>query len=70
MNRRKTIAAGIARATRVFGGGAFRDVLVLAGAASIAYGTWMYAHPLGFIVGGALVIAGAVAQEFAGTSDT
>jgi hypothetical protein len=36
-----------------------RDLIGVAGAASVSYGAWSIYHPLGFIVGGALAIAGA-----------
>ena len=70
--RRRDIAGSIARVFRVFGAGIgsfTRDCVVLAGAGSIAYGAWLYQHPLGFIVGGVLAIAGSVTQELAKTSD-
>lgn len=36
-----------------------RDIIGIGGAVSISYGAWSIYHPLGFIVGGALAIAGA-----------
>jgi hypothetical protein len=36
------------------------DVLVFVGAVSIAYGTWLFSHPLGFVAGGVLGIGLAV----------
>lgn len=38
----------------------FLDVAGLAGAGSIAYGAWLVYPPAGFIVGGGLVLLGAV----------
>lgn len=35
----------------------FRDLIGLIGAASVAYGSWLYAEPLGFIIGGLLLVA-------------
>lgn len=32
------------------------DLLLIAGAASVAYGAWLYVPALGFMVGGALAI--------------
>lgn len=32
------------------------DLLLLAGAASVAYGSWLYSPALGFVVGGVLAI--------------
>lgn len=37
-----------------------RDAAGIAGAASVAYGAWLIAEPAGFIVGGALLVVGAV----------
>jgi hypothetical protein len=38
-----------------------RDLIGLAGAASIAFGAWMLHPAAGFIVGGVLALAGALA---------
>lgn len=38
-----------------------RDAVGVAGAASIAYGSWLVYEPAGFIVGGSLVLAGVAA---------
>jgi len=38
-----------------------RDAAGVAGVASIAYGSWMVYAPAGFIVGGLLVLAAALA---------
>jgi hypothetical protein len=38
----------------------FCDALGLAGASGVAYGAWLVYPPAGFMVGGALMIAGAV----------
>jgi hypothetical protein len=37
-----------------------RDVIGLAGAALLAYGTWCIYRPAGYIVAGALLIAGSI----------
>ncbi len=37
-----------------------RDVAGIAGVACVSYGAWSIYHPAGFLVGGALLIAGAV----------
>lgn len=51
-----------------------RDLVGISGAVSIAYGAWSIYHPLGFIVGGVLAIAGAwlhgVAEEHSDTGET
>ena len=39
--------------------GLLRDTAGLLGAAAIAYGAWQIYPPLGFIAGGALLLAGA-----------
>lgn len=36
------------------------DIVGVCGAASVAYGAWAIYHPLGFIVGGLLAMAGAL----------
>lgn len=36
------------------------DAAGIAGAGLIAYGAWLVYHPAGFIVGGVLLLAGAV----------
>ena len=38
--------------------GLIRDLVGLAGVASVSYGAWLAWPPAGFIVGGALVLAG------------
>jgi hypothetical protein len=38
-----------------------RDVVGLAGAASITYGAWLFNPASGFVVGGFLAVAGALA---------
>lgn len=63
---RTNIAAGVARAMHLFGGSFVRDACVIGGAASIAYGAYLVAPAAGYIVGGCLLIAGAVAQELMG----
>lgn len=40
------------------------DVLALAGTAAITYGAWCIYRPAGWIVGGALLIAGAVVVSY------
>jgi hypothetical protein len=40
-----------------------RDLAGVAGAACVAYGAWLVYHPAGFIVGGALLVAGTVLFE-------
>lgn len=65
---RRDVAASIARVLKVFGtgiGSATRNLCVLGGAGSIAYGAWMIYEPAGFIVGGILLIAGSVVHELA-----
>lgn len=37
-----------------------RDVVGLAGAAAVAYGSWLIYAPSGWIVGGALALTGAL----------
>lgn len=37
-----------------------RDAIGVCGAALVAYGSWMVYEPAGFIVGGALLLVGAV----------
>lgn len=37
-----------------------RDAIGLAGVAAITYGAWLIYQPAGFIVGGVLLIAGAI----------
>lgn len=39
-----------------------RDIAGVAGVASIAYGAWLITPPLGFIVGGAIVLAGVISS--------
>lgn len=43
-----------------------RDLIALAGAGSVAYGTWLIFEPAGFIVGGLLLIMAAVLAQRAG----
>jgi hypothetical protein len=38
----------------------FRDVTGLTGASLVSYGAWLVYHPAGFIVAGALLLAGAL----------
>jgi hypothetical protein len=38
----------------------FTDTLGLVGIGGVSYGAWLYAQPLGFIVGGAFLITLAV----------
>lgn len=38
----------------------FTDTMGLAGVGGVSYGAWLYSQPLGFIVGGAFLIALAV----------
>lgn len=52
----KAIARGIAGAVPAL----LRDVSGLAGAVGISYGAWLVYQPAGFIVGGALLLAGAL----------
>ena len=39
-------------------GGWFPDLLIAGGAVGVAYGAWLVYQPAGFIVGGALALAG------------
>ena len=34
------------------------DFFIVAGATLISYGCWLYSRPLGYIIGGALLLAG------------
>jgi hypothetical protein len=43
-----------------------RDVLGLAGAALAAYGAWLIYAPAGYILGGALLLAGSLLSARAG----
>lgn len=43
-----------------------RDAAGLGGVASIAYGSWLIYSPAGFIVGGLIVLAGAVLASRSG----
>jgi hypothetical protein len=45
-----------------------RDLVGIAGAGSVAYGAWLLHPAAGFIVGGALALAGAIAQGRADAS--
>lgn len=55
----KSIGAGL-RAVGRAAPDAVVDVAGLGGVGAIAYGAWMVYPPAGFIVGGTLVVAGAV----------
>jgi hypothetical protein len=37
-----------------------RSLAALAGAGGIAYGAWLWSEPLGYVIGGTLVLAGAL----------
>jgi hypothetical protein len=37
-----------------------RDLVGYGGCAAVAYGAWAIYHPAGYIVGGALLVAGAI----------
>jgi hypothetical protein len=54
----RNIARGAAQALPEF----LRDILALGAAGAIAYGAWLIYQPAGFIVGGALALAGLYLQ--------
>lgn len=59
----KTIGSGLGKASTAAALAmptVVRDLAGLAGAGGVSYGAWLIYEPAGFIVGGALLLAGAI----------
>lgn len=47
--------------------GIIRHLAALAGAGGIAYGAWLWSEPAGYVVGGALLLCGALLDALGAT---